>query len=566
MKGEALACRGLRHGACVALWFATAGIAAGQSTQRASLAADGSEIPGDSEIGRYGALSDDGRFVVFVSAQDGITAGDGNGKRDVFLRDMVAGTTQLVSHTRFGVSGDDESYEPAMTPDGAFVVFTSRATDFAPNDNPHPDVFLWERATDKVARISNGMSGGTGNGYSECPSISGDGRYVAFRSYAKNLVPVDINKRVDAFVYDRSTDSMRLVSLDDHGKQLSSYTYLDYTVISKDGSTIAFVTDARLVSFDTGGMNVYAIDLASGAPELVDITITGGRGSITPLEPVYLSADGRWVAFKSAAPDLVNSDRNGTLSDIFLRDRLLQTTEVASLDNEGLQPFVAPSYAGPISDDGRYVSFLAVTSDYLPDEFGVFGVLLRDRAIGMTLVASRFDTGEQGTGALYNYADSLSSDARLVAFSSPDALVDEDGNGKRDVYVRERAVDTAEWSSYGAGLAGRHGVPGLALDAPPQLTRDVTLSVGNSSGSWAIGIVVFGLDSADVPLFGGSLLVLPLVSTTIVLPPAGFDLSFRVPPDELIVGVPIYVQAMQLDPWAIDGVSLTRGIEAAPGY
>ncbi|MBL8840856.1 MAG: PD40 domain-containing protein, partial [Planctomycetes bacterium] len=106
-----------------------------------------------------------------------------------------------------------------MTPDGAFIAFTSRASDLAKHDHPPLDVFLWERATDAVTRISNGLGGASGNGDSDCPSLSRDGRLVAFRSYAKNLVAVDVNKEVDAFVYDRATGTMRLASLDDQGNQ-----------------------------------------------------------------------------------------------------------------------------------------------------------------------------------------------------------------------------------------------------------------------------------------------------------------------------------------------------------
>lgn len=562
-----LAAEGWRRGVSVAAWIALTAAASAQSTQRASVAPDGSELPADSEIGRYGAHSDDGRFIVFVTAHDGLVAGDGNGKRDVYLRDQVTGTTQLVSHTTAGLAGDDESYEPAMTPDGAFVAFTSRASNLAKHDNSPLDVFVWESATDTVTRISNGLGGASGNGASDCPSLSRDGHQVAFRSYAKNLVAVDLNNEVDAFVFDRATSTMRLASLDDQGNQPSGYTYLDFTAISKDGSTLAFVTDARLVAADSvRTLHVYAVDLASGLPELINLTTTGAPAGSTFLQPIYLSADGRFVAFESTAQHLVDPDTNGATLDIFLRDRVVQSTEVVSLDNDGLQPSSGPSCAGPISDDGRIVAFFGATGSYLPDETAVFGVLLRDRTLGMTLLASRSDSGEPGDGGQYNFASSLSADGRRIAFSSLDPLVAADGNGKRDVDVRERAVDAASWSGYGQGLAGRHGIPALALDAAPQLQSDVTLSIDNSSGLWAVGIVLWGVASSDLPLFGGDLLVAPLASMTIILPPGGLDLSVEIPPDERLVGLPLYVQALQIDPWAIEGVALTPGITAIPGY
>lgn len=550
-------------GGCAAWLAATAGA---QSTERASVAADGSEIPQLSRSGPFHAVSDDGRFVVFVSAADDIAPFDTNGADDVFLRDRLEGKTILVSHAPLGRSGNRASTAPAITPDGAFVVFSSWASNLvSPDGNNSEDVFVWERATGTVTRASNSLDGVTpGDGGSAHPTISADGRLVAFASFAGDLVDDDTNGEKDAFVHDRATGVTRRINLHESGREPDFYTYLSFPAISRDGSTVVFVTDANLVSFDFNDINVYAVDLATGMPEMVDVALDGWRGHAGPLEPAHVSANGRFVAFVHPDDSLAPGDQNGT-NDVFLRDRLLRTTEIVSLDADGRQDdsYNVP-YAGPVSDDGRFVAFRGESRHYADVATGT-SIVVRDRALGVSFVASRGDDDALASDA--GVRASMSGDGRFVVFWSGDRdLVPGDANQAEDVFIRERDLTLASWERYGAGAPGRFGEPGIGLDSAPSLTRNVALQLGNSLGGWTVATVVYGFESASLPIYGGELLVAPFTATSLVLPPGGGELLHPIPGDEFLVGERFFIQALELDPFAVGGVSLTAGIEAVTGY
>src|SRR5262249_47460324 len=151
----------------------------------------GVEANGDSDMGR---LSDDGRYVAFMSRASNLVPGDTNGNWDVFVRDRVAGTTERVSVATNGAEGHGWAGEPAISADGRYVAFTSSAPDLVAGDsNGGYDVFVHDRLNGTTERVSVATGGGEADQGGAAPMISGNGRFVAFSSFSTNLVPRDTN-------------------------------------------------------------------------------------------------------------------------------------------------------------------------------------------------------------------------------------------------------------------------------------------------------------------------------------------------------------------------------------
>jgi Tol biopolymer transport system component len=179
---------------------------------------DSAGIPGDA-FSTFGTISSDGRYVAFDSSSTNLVAGDTNRRVDVFLRDRTAGTTEWLSVDVNGMQGNGDSTIPMLSADGTTVSFASYATNFVSNDtNLAVDAFVVDLATRTIERISVDPSGSEGNSDSYPTSISADGRFIAFWSFASNLVPGDSNGSADIFVSDRATGVTERVSIDSTGR------------------------------------------------------------------------------------------------------------------------------------------------------------------------------------------------------------------------------------------------------------------------------------------------------------------------------------------------------------
>ena len=141
--------------------------------------------------------------------------GDTNGARDVFVRDLQTGETTRVSVSSSGAEANGDSFAPALSSDGRYVAFSSAASNLVDGDtNDANDIFIRDRQANTTTRVSVGFDGSQANGGSDQPSLSGDGRLVAFTSTASNIVNGDANNLRDAFVYDRQTGTAVNVSVD----------------------------------------------------------------------------------------------------------------------------------------------------------------------------------------------------------------------------------------------------------------------------------------------------------------------------------------------------------------
>jgi Tol biopolymer transport system component len=277
------------------------------------------------------SISADGRFVAFDAGAN-LAPGPMNSDYDVYLRDRLTGTTERVSVSMTGTkpNGSDlSSYCDGMTADGRFVVFESSAPNLVPGDtNGHSDIFVRDMLTGTTERVSVSSSGTQGNRDSSYADISADGRLVVFQSNATNLVPGDTNKSSDVFVHDRLTGKTERVSVSSSGKQANGDSKDAY--VSADGRFVTFDSNAtNLVPGDTNkSWDVFVHDLLTGKTQRVSVG-PGGKQAKGDTWSNGISADGNFVAFDSRATNLVPGDTNGQ-GDLYLRDRLKKKTVLMS--------------------------------------------------------------------------------------------------------------------------------------------------------------------------------------------------------------------------------------------
>ena len=275
--------------------------AAVSTTSVVSAAPDGANADNDS--GRP-SVSSDGRYVAFESSASNLVAGDTNGQRDVFVRDMSTGTVVRVSVDSDEVEGDSISSDPSISADGRYVAFASNASNLVAGDtNSAYDVFVRDLTATTTVRVSVDSLGVQGNADSYDPSISSDGRFVAFESNASNLVAGDTNSAYDVFVRDLTSTTTVRVSVD--SDEVEGNNNSSDLSISADGRFVAFESEAsNLVAGDTNGSyDVFTRDLTATTTVRVSVNNLGVQGNFGSFDP-SISADGRYVGFESAATNL----------------------------------------------------------------------------------------------------------------------------------------------------------------------------------------------------------------------------------------------------------------------
>jgi Tol biopolymer transport system component len=392
-------------------------------------------------VGGDGFVSADGRYVVFSSGATNLVPEDTNGFWDVFVRDRHLGTTERVSVSGDGEQADTGGDDPAISADGRFVAFVSGARYLVPGDtNGLGDVFVHDRTSGATELVSIGAGGSLANDQCMGPSISDDGRFVAFWSAATDLVPGDTNGTYDVFVRDRRLGTTRRVSVATDGSQGNGGS--GAPTISGDGRFVAFWSAAsNLVPADTNAcMDVFVRDLVSGATERVSVDSQARQANHASGESgISISPDGRFVAFATTATNFLRLDANGIASDVFVHDRVTGRTELASVDANGVQGDGA-SYGPALSGDGRRVAFSSFATNLVPGYTHPWGqVFVHDFRTGATERASESTSGIQGNSGSGGCA--ISRDGRFVAFdSSANNLISSDTNHEPDVFVHDRAA------------------------------------------------------------------------------------------------------------------------------
>lgn len=347
-------------------------------------------------------ISDNGRYVVFQSRASNLVAGDNNGQRDVFVRDLTAQKTWLVN-------------------------------------------------------VNN--AGQAGQGPSDHGVISANGRYVAFESHARNLIANDQNFNPKIFLHDLQTHTTKLVSNNDlqNGSLVSGGSFLPK--ISADGNVIVFESFRRLSTADANDANrdVYVRDMRKSKPDLVSISSTGGPANSTSFDP-NISDNGRFVVFESLASNLTTTDKDPSSipdltdldnKDVFRRDLVTGKTVLVSFNFQNARSAVGESRNIAVSANGRIVSWESqsknLTAGFVErnDSTFAFDIFRRDMVTGVTtLVSGRRGSATQSSNNGANFPV-VSSDGRFISFhSTSDDLISRDtnsGNGGRqtDVFVSD---------------------------------------------------------------------------------------------------------------------------------
>ena len=400
-------------------------------TQRVSVSSAGAEGNGPCDTPL--SISADGRHITFLSSASDLVVGDTNGVRDVFVHDCQDGSTTRVSVDSAGAEGDNWCDSTAISADGRYVAFTSLASNLVAGDtNAAADIFVHDRQTGATTRVNLDSVGAEANDWSWSAAISADGRYVAFVSDASNLVAGDTNGTSDIFVHDRQTGQTTRVSVDSAGVEGDDWA--DSPSISADGRSVAFFSPStNLVAGDTNGASdVFVHDRQTGLTVRASVSSAGAQGNGASLNPA-LAAGGRFVSFQSAADDLVAGDTNAKV-DVFVHDLQTGQTTRESVDSAGAQ-VNGSSYTSALSADGRYLALRSVATDLVSgDANGADDVFLRDRQAGLTTRVSLDAAGGEGNGA--SVEPVITPDGRYVAFASQATdLVPGDTNGSMDIFV-----------------------------------------------------------------------------------------------------------------------------------
>lgn len=464
--------------------------------------------------------SPDGRYVAFDSYATNLIPDDAReGEyQHVYVRDTLTGRTLRASQSSEGVPGDSMSSDPSISGDGRIVAFSGWAGGLVPGDRGGvSDVFVHDLVTRTTTRLSQTADGTGGDGYSTDAAVSGDGRYVVYSTEAKNLVAPDTNVGTDVLLHDRVTGLNRRVSETAGGTQANGSCL--FPEISGDGRTVAYTCGAtNLDARDTNAvLDVYVKDLESGAVEL--ISVGGTQASSRP----SLSHDGRFVAFMSFAPGLVPDDDN-SIPDVFVHDRLLDTTRRVSVDSagdaseSGGHQYAPGNYFPTISPDGRFVAFQSEATDLVPgDTNGSFDVHLHDLATGATTRPIRDRDGgetDKGTGLPV-----LGADAATIAFLGSSAdLVSTPIYPYGDVFASRRGpslgaygvtVEKVAGAVQAEGAAGFAGGTGSRAPDP----RGDAGTLGTAAGADLIGASVTLRPELDDLLVRLELDALPGVQT-----------------------------------------------------
>jgi len=279
------------------------------------------------------ALSHDGRYVAFISFADDIVAGDSNNTSDLFVHDRQTGNTVLASVASDGSQGVELiSSSPSLSADGRYVAFATQSR-LVPEDTSiykWHDIFVRDLQSNTTTRVNVNSNGNGAFKHSYDPVISANGMHVAFMSEAENLVVGDTNEARDIFVHDRALGETTRVSVDSEGNQTAKYLgYSNYPSISADGRYVAFLShDTNLVNNDFNGQSdIFVHDRNTGVTSRVNLGALGEQANSHSARP-YLTADGHYIVFSSYASNLVPNDNNGS-HDIFMRS--VPTIEIESV-------------------------------------------------------------------------------------------------------------------------------------------------------------------------------------------------------------------------------------------
>ena len=390
----------------LALGVIAAGWAASAKTTRISVGSSGEQ---SNNLSLSPSASADGRYVAFYSAASNLVPGVRLG---TFVRDRKTGTTRVVS---------DRGSQPSISADGRFVAFSDDA-----------NVFVYGLKGGATRLVSQDPAGKPARGFSASPSTSGDGRYIAFSSDAKKMTTPRPTARRNGFLRDMKTGKVEQVNVSSAGKPGNGDCH--HPSISANGRYVAFESKATNLVKGARGWNVFVRDLKKHKTKLASLSSAGKKANAASHNP-SISGDGRYVAFESKATNLVKGDTNKSY-DIFRRDLVKHKTVRVSVSSSGKQANGDSRHAS-ISNHGGFIAFYSRATNLVKgDTNHKVDVFFRNERSGKTVRVSLSSSGKQANGGSHN-PPSISADGRFVAFASQASnLVPGDTNDRWDVFLR----------------------------------------------------------------------------------------------------------------------------------
>ena len=370
----------------------------------------------------------------------------------------------MVSVDPAGLEGNEYSTGAVISGDGRYVAFRSAASNLIENDaNGVLDIFVRDIQMGLTSRVSVSTAGTEADSNSYNPSISFDGRYVGFASAASNLVADDPDL-LDVFVHEMETGITAKVTVSPAGSAGDAGG--GGPALNSDGMYVAFRSgSSNLVDDDNNGVrDIFVRDMDSAITARVSVSTAGTEGDGDCWYPA-ISADGQHVAFYSSSTNLVSDDTN-SVDDVFLRDVQGAITSRVSVSTAGTEGD-AGSYNPAISSDGLYLAFASEATNLVPDDTnGSLDVFVRDLQGGITSRVSVSTAGIEGDAG--SYSPAISSDGRYVVFASQATnLVPDDINGFIDIFVRdlqEGTTSRVSVSAEGVEADGNSDVPAISPD------------------------------------------------------------------------------------------------------
>lgn len=378
-------------------------------------------------------LSNDETYLVFTSAASNLANSDLNGVSDIFLYKISDASVTLISRAPNGNSANAASVSPVVSENGAYVAFVSDATDLINSDsNAVSDVFVYERSSGAITRVSVSSSAAQANAASHSPSISADGRYVVFVSDATNLVSADTNSKSDVFLHDRNTATTTRISVSTALLQADGDSNAPF--INLDGTHVAYVSDAtNLVSADTNSAkDIFLYALSGATTTRISFRSNGLETNGDSYQPA-LNSDASYLVWTSDATNIVSNDSNA-VSDVFFRNLSSGAVERLSVSAAGSDGDGA-SFSPRISSLGTLISFTSLASNLVNgDTNAVSDVFVRDRTNSVTSRVSVSSAAQQANGA--SLSASINADLQYVAFlSDATNFVSSDSNSLTDVFL-----------------------------------------------------------------------------------------------------------------------------------
>ena len=372
-------------------------------------------------------VSGDGRFITFLSGGSNLVPGDVNGLVDVFWKDLLLNETRLVSTSTSGVQANHDNFHASISGDGRYVVFQSWSDNLIDGTTtPRFQIYRKDMLTGAIDVVSSSATGTPAVNGAIYPMVSQDGRFVAFSSSDRQLVPGDSNNVSDIFLKDMVTGSITLASVTATGGQGNAQS--NYSYLSNNGMFIAFMSSAS--NFDPADSNtsedVYFKNLITGELRVVSVNNSGVVSNGFSEAP-FVSDDGQKVVFSSVGTNLVNDDGNGDM-DVFLRDLIDGTTQLVSRTAAGI-PADRGGRWGALDPTGRYVSFLSISNDLVPGDNnqGLSDIFIKDLQTGEVSILTTDPSGNPAsevTDQLYSPVPSWSQDGRYLVFHHYSNLVD----------------------------------------------------------------------------------------------------------------------------------------------